>query len=61
MTINISGSKYFVVKNRITETGWDFYCLVPYGQIYSSLVIIHIMFLSHFSAVSSAVSSCHGT
>ena len=44
MTINISGSKYFVVKNRITETGWDFYCLVPYGQIYSSLVIIHIMF-----------------
>ena len=32
------------LKNRITETGWDFYCLVPYGQIYSSLVIIHIMF-----------------
>lgn len=44
MTLNIGGHKYFVVKNVIAETGWDFYCLVPYGQIYSSILIIHIMF-----------------
>lgn len=43
---NLSGQKYFVVKNTIPDVNWDFFCLVPYSLVYNSILIARIMFFA---------------
>ena len=43
---NLSGDKYFVVKNTVPNVGWDFFCLVPYGTVYDSILVTRILFVA---------------
>lgn len=52
---NLSGQKYFVVKNTIPDVNWDFFCLVPYSSVYNSILITRIMF---FAVVFASIVLC---
>lgn len=43
--IFLDNEKFFVVKNQIPDFQWDFYILVPYSDIYSSIEIARLLFL----------------
>lgn len=40
----VGGEQYFIVPGRISATGWDYYCLSSYEEMYNSLRFFQSMF-----------------
>ena len=41
----IAGERYFIVPGRISATGWDYYCLSSYEDMYNSLRFFQSLFV----------------
>ena len=41
----IQDQRYLITKGRIETTGWDYYCLAPYDELYQNMLLIQKLFL----------------